>query len=288
MRRNVFCSLWCFLAFSPAAYAQTFPPPTKVATVIPSDFNFPGGVLLRIGIDSMTDRQTCAIEVTSNDVWIDTSGAREALITTGADVDYSRSAFLRIGSAPAFALIVSRETRRILVPEAKAAAVIRALYTRRPIRLRYVEWPGGGLFDEEVAFGDFAAAYDRGVQLCRWPRLRVPAVHPAPTEATAADLTLIVQKYSEGLGGRVQRNWSVRPGEERDARTVLAFTVGRDGAVESVRVIQSSGNRSSDAYCVRALQASSPLPRLPDEYPDASIALRLEFDFRNYSVVRGE
>jgi TonB family protein len=276
--------------------AQTRPIAAKVVAVIPSDFQFPGGVLLRVGIDSMTDQQTCAIFVTSDSVWIDTAGAREALITTGADVDYSRPALLRIGSAPAFALIVHREPRRILIPPAKAAAVIRALYAQRRVHLRYSEWPSGGLFDEEVRFGDFAAAYDRGVQLCAWPRLHVPAVHPIekaePTVpgATASDAAAVqdLQWYLAAIESRVRANWNtsalaVNVRDARAARCVVSFIVASDGSVKGIRVSQSSGDLSVDNSAQRAVLSSTPMPALPPDRQQP-LVLRMEFDSASSSL----
>jgi hypothetical protein len=154
-------------------------PKLAAAATVERELMFAGGVVLRIGVDSMTDRQTCTLSLTSDDVWIDTSGLA-AVIATGADVDYKRPALLRIGSAPPYPLIVPRQARRIVIPPRRSPGFVRALYTQQPIRLRFTEWPDGGRFDDLIKFGDFASAYDRGVVLCGWPKIRAAAVHPKP------------------------------------------------------------------------------------------------------------
>jgi TonB family protein len=175
MRRTI-CSL-AVLILAGSLAAQTKPASANAARGPLGDFDF-AGATLRISNDSMTDRQTCII-TTAN------SGGAFFLVNNGAvmvssygGVDYSAPASLRLGEAAPFRLSIPGRPGVLLVPFSKSTAVVHALYTQSRIRLRFYKWPQG-LFDEELEIGDFAAAYDRGVELCAWPKLSAAAVHPA-------------------------------------------------------------------------------------------------------------
>jgi len=158
-------------------------PVAETASAQTGDFDFAGAVL-RVSVDSMNDHQVCSVTTISNGAWIATSGDRTAMIVTtnNRNVDYDRPAFLRIGEAPPFRLGVSRRPHFIAIPFSKSADVVRALYTQQRIRLRFTEWPDGSMFDQELEPGDFAAAYDKGVELCAWTKLSVSPVHPPEEE----------------------------------------------------------------------------------------------------------
>ena len=87
--------------------------------------------------------------------------------------------------------------------------------------------------------------------------------------------------YEQLLRDAVSRNWKT---DQFDARmqtlpaVVVSFEVFKDGSVKNVRVTQSSGNFAVDQSAQRAILASVPLPKLPQEYEHNSAVL--EFWFR--------
>jgi len=62
------------------------------------------------------------------------------------------------------------------------------------------------------------------------------------------------------------------------AKTTMEFTIGRDGTIKDIRLVQSSGNMSMDNSGQRALLASSPLPALPSDYSGSYVRVTFDFD----------
>jgi TonB family protein len=63
-------------------------------------------------------------------------------------------------------------------------------------------------------------------------------------------------------------------------RAVVSFQILRDGGIANIQVLKSSGNDSVDRSAIRAIQSSSPLERLPNEYAGSFVAVEFWFDFR--------
>ncbi|HXX13698.1 MAG TPA: TonB family protein [Candidatus Eremiobacteraceae bacterium] len=89
--------------------------------------------------------------------------------------------------------------------------------------------------------------------------------------------------YVEAVRRAVSQNWmqntidpSVRAA--RRAKTTLTFTINRDGTVRSIRISQSSGNRSMDDSAVRALQSIDHFPALPADYSGTYVDVTFDFD----------
>lgn len=256
------------------------------------EFNFPGTVALRLLTDSMTDKSSCIASIASDLVGVDITGTKAALLQTPSDIDYDQPAFLRIDDEPPIALNVQRQkhrlllrgsgTRAIFIPLQRTPEFVNALYTRRRIRLRYALFPGPGKFDQEIKFGDFAAAYDRGVQLCHWPAMRAAAVHPS--EAELADLILSpapqppeqqsdpLDFYLDAVSRRLTVYWlTLRAEGGLDGTAKLAFRVEKDGSVASV----PTGYTPLDRACASAVRSANPLAPLPSER-EGALTLRVE------------
>lgn len=58
---------------------------------------------------------------------------------------------------------------------------------------------------------------------------------------------------------------------------IALLTIDREGQVIRYQLTRSSGNRSFDASVHRAVQASSPLPPLPETYPDEILEAEIYF-----------
>jgi len=294
------------LIFASSLSAQTRPVASDTARAEPGEFEF-AGATLSVSMDSMTGRQVCSVTTINNGAWVAVSGGRTAMITTmrNRNVDYDRPAFLRIGEAPPFRLGVSRRPHFLLVPFHRAPEVVRALYTQQRVRLRFTEWPDGANFDEELEPGDFAAAYDRGVELCAWPKLPVAAVHP-PVAASAvpkesqeeASYALEVKnsqaeqlrRFVSSVEHELRHNWialafpawSRTPGVS--AHCVMSFTVAQDRAVTDARLSESSGDPAADDFAQRAVLAlGSSLIWFPAGRAEP-ITVHAEFDWPSASV----
>ncbi len=245
-------------------------------------YNFPGNIALRIGTDSMTDKEFCFASVESDMVAIDVAGNGAAVLGTPSDIDYEKPAMLRIDNDPPIPLNIQHQkhqflfrgsaTRQLLVPSERVEEFVLALYTRRRLRLRYSVFPGPGRYDEQLKFGDFAAAYDRGVELCAWPKLGAAAVHPsaealadlmfpgtdsAPAEQEPAADPLAF--YIDAVARILTTNWLAVRGEAQAGKASLAFFIERDGSVGSLPPIYSDLERA----CASAVRSSSPFPALP-------------------------
>lgn len=267
------------------------------ATAPNEQFNFAGTVALRLHTDSMTDKSSCIASITSDLVGVDVTGTKAALLQTPSDIDYDQPAFLRIDEESPIALNVQRQkhhlllrgsgTRAILIPLQRTPEFINALYTRRRIRLRYAVFPGPDKFDGEIKFGDFAAAYDRGVQLCAWPKLRATPVHPSEADLAALMFPGVVDDApaaaaSDDLGWYLNAaarriNTSLRSHGEGST----AFVIDKSGSVGSL----SPGNSDADRACVTAVIASNPLPPLPSSRAE-NLAVRAQCSSNSVTLSR--
>lgn len=89
--------------------------------------------------------------------------------------------------------------------------------------------------------------------------------------------------YIEAVKRAVNQNWmqntidpSIRAG--RRAKTVVTFTINRDGSIKNIRVSESSGNRSMDDSAQRALLSIDRFPPLPTDYSGRYVDVIFDFD----------
>lgn len=107
--------------------------------------------------------------------------------------------------------------------------------------------------------------------------LSTPAVVPAsptdtPAWAIAAESSSSAQQTSnaqltiEDVDGllveRISENWNMPPGNIEDLRTELELRLDRDGAMKTVEVITSSGNRIFDDSAVTAIKRIKAIPEV--------------------------
>ncbi|MFZ0636475.1 MAG: TonB family protein [Candidatus Acidiferrales bacterium] len=91
--------------------------------------------------------------------------------------------------------------------------------------------------------------------------------------------------YVEAVQRRVSSNWlqaTVDPSVQFAPRVVVDFEIMRDGSVAAVQVVRGSGNASVDTSAMRAVQASSPLQRLPNDYNGSYVNVEFWFDFQRH------
>lgn len=89
--------------------------------------------------------------------------------------------------------------------------------------------------------------------------------------------------YVQAVVRAISQNWmqntidpSVRAA--RTAKTVVTFTINRDGSFKNIRITQSSGNRSMDDSAIRALQSIDRFPPLPPDYSGSYVDVTFYFD----------
>jgi TonB family protein len=89
--------------------------------------------------------------------------------------------------------------------------------------------------------------------------------------------------YVESVQRRISSNWlmsAVDPSVRWAPRVEVSFEIMRDGTVMNIQVLRSSGVASVDRSAIRAIQSSSPLDRLPSDYPGNRVYVEFWFDFR--------
>lgn len=84
-----------------------------------------------------------------------------------------------------------------------------------------------------------------------------------------------VQAFSE-----IQRNWSNPVAANTPLSCVIYFQVIRSGTVLDPVIEKSSNILAFDRACLRAVQASDPLPPLPSDFSDDIIGIHLEFPYQ--------
>ncbi|HET6362804.1 MAG TPA: energy transducer TonB [Gemmatimonadota bacterium] len=83
--------------------------------------------------------------------------------------------------------------------------------------------------------------------------------------------------YLEQLVSKIERNW--RPTSNTMSTTVY-FRIARDGRLSDIEIAEESGNFLFDQSARRAVEASAPMPPLPDEYDGDYLGVYFQFDTR--------
>ncbi|HZI80367.1 MAG TPA: cell envelope integrity protein TolA [Vicinamibacterales bacterium] len=84
--------------------------------------------------------------------------------------------------------------------------------------------------------------------------------------------------YLEQVRIAIERGWERAPGVV--GVTIVRFRIQRNGTIDSVSIVQPSGNPLIDAAAARAVSRVPSVQELPREFPDATLALRLRFENR--------
>jgi TonB family protein len=84
--------------------------------------------------------------------------------------------------------------------------------------------------------------------------------------------------YLEQVRIAIERGWERAPGVV--GVTIVRFRISRNGTIDSISIVQPSGNPLIDAAAARAVSRVPSVQALPPEFPDSSLALRLRFENR--------
>ncbi len=86
--------------------------------------------------------------------------------------------------------------------------------------------------------------------------------------------------YAQILQRKIGAEWRKTLGQVAGGSSrpvVTSFVVHRDGRIDQVKVVQSSGNRTLDRSAVRAISYASPVPPLPAALGRRSIVIEMHF-----------
>ncbi len=85
--------------------------------------------------------------------------------------------------------------------------------------------------------------------------------------------------YRLAMQNRIASNWSPAfvSGE---AVTIIYFRIIRSGAIVGARVEEPSGISFYDQTALRAVLSSSPLPPLPEQFPEDAVGVHFRFRYK--------
>jgi protein TonB len=138
----------------------------------------------------------------------------------------------------------------------------------RPTPNNAVKYGKGGTPNMPTGYGNTPGATTSGVQI---------------QGQGGGDFATRYGWYVEAVRRKIGSNWNlfeIDPAvrSARRAKSVLTFTINRDGSVKNIRMEQSSGNQSMDISAQRALASATPMPPLPNDYSGAYVNVNFDFD----------
>lgn len=84
--------------------------------------------------------------------------------------------------------------------------------------------------------------------------------------------------YLEKMVLAIQRGWEKNQGTT--GSSVIAFTIRKDGTIESPSIRRPSGFYALDNAAMRAVVRAERLPPLPSAFPESSLTVRLTFEYQ--------
>ncbi len=83
--------------------------------------------------------------------------------------------------------------------------------------------------------------------------------------------------YMKELEHKIKSNW-IPPKTDKSKRTIVRFTVSKDGRLLNTKIIESSGIPEGDKAAITAIERAFPLP-LPNEFIGKSVPIDFTFDY---------
>jgi outer membrane biosynthesis protein TonB len=83
--------------------------------------------------------------------------------------------------------------------------------------------------------------------------------------------------YSHNVRRKIESNWK-HPIVPKGTKTKVVFTILRSGIAEQVKLEEPSGIFAYDQASYRAIQQSSPFPRLPEDFIRPSVEFRVTLE----------
>ena len=96
------------------------------------------------------------------------------------------------------------------------------------------------------------------------------SAQPASKEPGPGIISLVLDVYYRTISKRIQKNLFLLPNIDSSAflAAQVNFYMRENGEVYDVGIERSSGNEKFDSYCIKAVNAASPLPAPPTELMD--------------------
>ena len=115
-------------------------------------------------------------------------------------------------------------------------------------------------------------------------RPKTHSTKETPKEFTGEAGTLRLQNpgfeydfYLALIQSKIERNFRPPPGVRGDHMATVSFTITRNGSVENIGLIQTSGNLLIDQAAERAIRAAGHFPPLPPQYEKGELGINFEF-----------
>ena len=84
--------------------------------------------------------------------------------------------------------------------------------------------------------------------------------------------------YMNELKRRIKINWHPPKGKEQ-LRIVVLFRVEKNGKLDNIKIIESSGDKQADKAAINAVEITAPFRPLPAEFKGQSVDVQLYFDY---------
>ncbi len=122
-----------------------------------------------------------------------------------------------------------------------------------------------------------AASQGAGVQGSGASGLANPTQSDPNPPSVAARANVDWGPWLAALQRKVEQHWI--PGQTGTSRrTVVIFTVGRAGDLQSMRLARTSGSQQTDDAALTAIQRAAPFLPLPEAYTGSSVTINFTFD----------
>lgn len=118
----------------------------------------------------------------------------------------------------------------------------------------------------------------------------IPGAAPdvSVTSGPVEDIPNFQYDYYLGvIRNKIENRWSQPVAHASIKKTLIEFTVHRNGEIRNIRVAESSGDHYFDQTALRAVSVSNPLPPLPRGYKENFLKVRYRFIFGKNGGGRG-
>lgn len=89
--------------------------------------------------------------------------------------------------------------------------------------------------------------------------------------------------YAKLIKDKISQNWKYPPEARQrllEGKLMAIFSLGRDGNLTQIGIIQNSGHEILDSEAIRAVRAASPFPPFPEHISVGRLNVKATFDYR--------
>lgn len=84
--------------------------------------------------------------------------------------------------------------------------------------------------------------------------------------------------YIKTVERKIRENWDP-PKNKQDFRTIASFKINKDGTLNGVKILKSSGDENYDNAAILAISKSSPFKTLPVNFKGNYAEIEFHFDY---------